>query len=130
MQINVSSGFPWVKNIVRKVLKRFKLNASLSVVITDDRRIRKLNKKYRKLGLATDVLSFEMDGPEEGKYLGDIVVSLETVKRNSQRYEVPIRQELQRVVIHGVLHLLGFDHKTARQARLMRKVESEIIKKL
>lgn len=77
------------------------------MVLVDDEQIRELNRRFRRKDKATDVLSFTMN--EDGN-LGDIAISVETTKRNARRYGVTYRTELKRLVIHGVLHVLGYDH--------------------
>lgn len=103
----------------------------VNIVLCNDDFIRSLNRKYRGKDSATDVLSFsqEEDGEEDffdgldevehpengGKALGDIIISLETAARQSREFEVTEEEELGRLVIHGMLHLLGFDHETSKQ---------------
>lgn len=93
----------------------------LSLLITDDVTIQELNRTYRGKDEPTDVLSFAQsdedsfpDPEGEGGFdvLGDIIISLDTLQRNAEYFTVPFKQELQRVIIHGILHLLGEDHRT------------------
>ena len=79
--------------------------------MVNDRRIRQLNRKFRSKDKPTDVLAFpynELVGPE--KLLGDVIISRETTRRNVKRFKVSYQVELKRLVIHGVLHVLGYDH--------------------
>lgn len=102
------------QNLIKKILRKEKAKGIINLVLVDDPEIRRLNKKFRKKDKATDVLSFEMG--EDG-VLGDIAISEPTTKRNAKRYGVTYRQELKRLVVHGVLHLLGYDHgKEMRRA--------------
>ena len=93
----------------------------MSLVFVDDQEIRKLNKTYRKLDRATDVLSFEI---EAGK-VGEIYIALPTAERNAKRFKVSLQEEIIRLWIHGLLHLLGFDHVRQIDRRVMRKKEEE-----
>ncbi|PLX69847.1 MAG: rRNA maturation RNase YbeY [Denitrovibrio sp.] len=88
-------------------------NCEISLVITDDKRIQKLNKQFRDKDSATDVLSFPMDDePVDGSVmLGDIVISLETAQRQADEAAILLKREIAFLFIHGVLHLLGFDHE-------------------
>jgi len=95
---NVSKDF--LKKIAEKVLKLEKSKLDLSIALVDSSEIRKLNKKYRKKDKATDVLSF-------GDDMNQIVISTDEVKKNGQDF----KKELTRVVIHGILHLLGYEHE-------------------
>lgn len=100
-------------------------HAAVTVVLVDDPFIRKLNHKYRHLDRATDVLSFGMgDEPgSEGETLGDVYVSVDRARDQAERYHVSMDEELHRLVVHGCLHLLGYDHQNASQRKVMREKE-------
>ncbi|MFZ5590607.1 MAG: rRNA maturation RNase YbeY [Bacillota bacterium] len=93
-------------------------DAEVSVVLVDDEYMRDLNFRYRQIDSPTDVLSFAMEEGEEladageGRILGDIVISLPTALRQSMEYGHSLDRELGFLVVHGVLHLLGYDHDT------------------
>lgn len=82
---------------------------SFSVVLVSDRRMRALNRRYRGQPASTDVLSFPA---KNGAYRGDVVIAVETARRQARRLGHPWREELKFLVLHGVLHLLGYDHET------------------
>lgn len=97
----------------------------LSLLLTDDAEIRRLNKTYRSLDQATDVLSFPQDEEavnEKGKtLLGDVVISVETAARQAEEHHLSFNEELILLAIHGILHLLGYDHERSPQdARVMK----------
>lgn len=97
----------------------------LSVLLTDDEGIRELNRDYREKDRPTDVLSFPQDDPV---LLGDIVISIETMVRQADELSVPEGFELARLLVHGLLHLLGYDHvKGGRQAKKMKDKEEELL---
>jgi probable rRNA maturation factor len=108
----------------------------LGVIITDDQSIKSLNKKYRGKNKPTDVLSFSMIEGEiplaESPNLGDLVISLPTAIKQSIAYDVNLYQELLRLMIHGLLHLLGYDHENVskQEARKMQLEEERIYEKL
>ena len=89
-------------------------NQELSVLLANDRRIRTLNKKYRGEDRATDVLSFSQN-EEENKpnshLMGDVVISTVTAKRQAAEHGLTLEEEIVLLLIHGILHLLGFDHE-------------------
>ena len=91
-------------------------NWDISILFCNDSFIRRLNKMYRTIDAPTDVLSFEQgdsyyDAAGECRFnAGDIVISLETLKSNAVFFNVPVDEELKRLLIHGVLHLSGMDH--------------------
>lgn len=102
-------------------------NAELSILLTDNADIQKLNRKYLKKNKPTDVLSFPMDDPY---VLGDIVISVETAKAQAKENGVILNQEMARLLIHGILHLLGFDHEKGRKEALRMKKEEERLMKI
>lgn len=93
-------------------------DCEISVLITDDGRIRELNNTYRGKDTATDVLSFPMseDPFEEGGVLGDIVISMNTAKKQAAEAEIAVEREIAFLFIHGLLHLMGYDHETDEEA--------------
>ena len=103
--------------------------AELSVLLTTDRRIRALNRRWRDIDRATDVLSFPLSTPPgRGLLLGDVVVSLDTALRRAREDGRELREELDRCLAHGLLHLLGFDHRRPAEARRMARKEQELIR--
>jgi len=103
----------------------------LTIVLVDDALIRDLNRRFRKKDRSTDVLAFAMRegrrAPGDERLLGDIVISIETATRQARQHRRSVAAELRTLVIHGVLHLLGYDHeRSAAQARRMRAKEREL----
>ncbi len=105
----------------------------VSILLLDDSGMAELNQKYRGLSRSTDVLSFPMYTPEElekiqPEILGDVVISVETAQRQAASAGCALWEEIARLLIHGVLHLLGFDHeRSASDGRAMRARESRIL---
>jgi probable rRNA maturation factor len=104
----------------------------LSVLVTDDSGIQKLNKEKRGKDSPTDVLSFpviEKDIPEGYKILGEVVISLDTMKKQSREIGHTDKDEFYRLLVHGVLHLLGYDHeKSPYEEKRMQQKEDECLK--
>lgn len=111
----------------------------LHVMVVDDAAMREINRDYRKKDKPTDVLSFPQFTPSEvrgrkktshlsGSYLGDLVISSDTTRAQAKRFGVSVQQELIRLLVHGVLHLCGYDHEKvpAREAQRMRRRERVI----
>jgi probable rRNA maturation factor len=98
----------------------------LTVVLADDAFLRELNKNYRGKDKPTNVLSFE----GEGEYLGDIVLALETIKREAKEQNKRFKDHTTHLLVHGVLHLLGHDHHRKKDAGAMEELEIKILKKL
>ena len=104
----------------------------LEIVFTDDKAIKKFNKKYASSARATDVLSFAIDQREFGrkKFLGEIIISLDTALRNSKIYGADFAEEIVLYIIHGILHLFGYDDGNARDSRKMAGKQKRILDKL
>ena len=110
----------WLNNVepfVNLVLKSFCFDGEeISILFCNDSYIQELNKNYRGIDSATDVLSFENDDEyedDEGKWkcVGDIVISLDTLPVNAEYFEQTEDDELKRLLVHGLLHLNGYDHE-------------------
>lgn len=104
----------------------------LDLHIVGDAAIRTLNRKFRKKNKSTDVLSFPLYEKNQARkgnvFLGDIVISLPCTKRQAKARGVSLEEELIFLIIHGTLHLLGYDHeKTEKEARIMQKMEKKIL---
>lgn len=106
---------------------------SLELHLCEDIEMRSYQKQFRKLDRTTDVLSFpSLESPENhlDGFMGTLIVSLPTVLRNAKRYKKDFKTELTEVFVHGVLHLLGFDHVkvTLKERQRMRAVQKKIMK--
>ena len=104
---------------------------SVSVVICDDSFIRELNGTYRGIHEPTDVLSFSQDTGFQSKdthVAGDVVVSLETMKKNAQTLNTSEKNELKRLLVHGILHLAGMDHEEDATEGGMLDLQERILK--
>ena len=95
----------------------------ISLVLVDENKIKEINRKYRHQNRPTDVLSFEG--------LNEIFICPDVVKKDAKRQKIPYKTELTRVLIHGILHLAGYEHeKNKKEAGKMRKMEDKILKEL
>jgi probable rRNA maturation factor len=100
----------------------------VAVVLSDDARLRDLNRRWRGLDRVTDVLSFGYDDGAGDTVDGDVVVSLERAGAQATRFRVSEGRELARLVVHGALHLAGLDHQGAAERRRMRVREDRILR--
>ena len=127
------------KYIKKKIKKIFKFNSlkrkrfSLTILLTDNSKMKYLNKKFRNKNKITDVLSFPNLEPADLKkkinteiYLGDIALSYEIINRRSK--DSSFNLEFDKMWIHGYLHLLGYDHKKFKDYKVMKKTEDKILK--
>jgi probable rRNA maturation factor len=108
-------------------------DADLTIVLTDDAQLRELNLHWMGVDAATDVLSFPSDqtDPETGsRYLGDILISVPRAASQAAAAGHPVEAEIQLLVAHGVLHLMGHDHAEAKEKSRMWQAQSEILTQL
>jgi probable rRNA maturation factor len=108
--------------------------AELSVVLTDDATIQQLNKAYRATDGPTDVLSFSQAEGEafavpdgETPHLGDVIISVDTARSQAGEFGLPLQDEIAHLLVHGILHLLGYDHEDADDESVMRAHEDAIL---
>ena len=127
-----------VKKAISVVLKEmdFKKKYYVSVLLTNDSGIKKINKQYRKINKPTNVLSFPQNDERlitKKRFkiiLGDIVISLEKIVKESRLQNKKPSDHLAHMVIHSLLHLLGFDHEKSKDFKIMKKKEINILSKL
>lgn len=101
-----------------------KWQATVNIIFVNDNRMRRLNKKHRKMNRPTDVLSFNLDRPEMSDHVfGEVYISCDTARRQAKEYGVTIIEEYLRLACHGLLHLFGYDHKKPADAEKMRTIE-------
>ena len=119
-----------LRKIAASLLRAVKQSrAELSIALVGNREMRPLNAKYRKKNQTTDVLSFSVeDQPVSGgKILGDVVISVEQARRQAKERGKTLKSEMVTLLIHGILHLLGYDHEISpRQARIMFAYERKL----
>ena len=109
------------------------LDSELTIVLTDDSKIQDLNRDFLGLDAPTDVLSFpasETDPETGARYIGDIIISIPYAARSAEKAGHPVEAEVQLLVVHGVLHLLGHDHAEEEEKTQMWKAQSEILESL
>lgn len=122
-----------IKNVLEYALKVEKINnAVFNVIITNNDEIHKLNKTYRNIDRPTDVLSFALeendDIPLENiRFLGDIYISLDKAKEQSREYNHSLLRELAFLSVHGLLHLLGYDHMNKDDEKVMFSLQERIL---
>lgn len=120
------------KWIEATIIKEGKGADTISIIFCSDAYLLDVNKKYLNHDYYTDIITFDYsdDIPEEGIISGDLFISIDTVARNAFTYRVRFAEELQRVIIHGVLHLLGYKDKTVADSLEMRAKEDCYLAKL
>jgi rRNA maturation RNase YbeY len=106
---------------------KFKLN-SLSINFISSKELREINKKYLRHNYATDIITFNYSG-DKNILDGEILISLGDSKLNAQKYKISFSNELARLVIHGILHLLGFDDIKKKDEIIMKRMENKLLNK-
>jgi probable rRNA maturation factor len=142
LQVHVRSvtiGRQRVLSLAQSVLSLIgERSADMSILLVGDRRMRHINRRYRHKDRSTDVLAFafrEAGGPHgfhrDAKHLGDVVISLPTAQRQAKAACRPLEEELVVLLIHGVLHLCGYDHERSKaEALRMARKERQILRSL
>jgi rRNA maturation RNase YbeY len=97
----------------------------LNFVIVSDREMTKLHREYMGLSGPTDVLTFDLTGPQGNELEGDVYICLDQARRQAKHYGVPLNEEVARLAVHGVLHLAGFRDQSVTQKRQMRWMEEQ-----
>ncbi len=115
----------WIKSVIAENHKEL---TTLNFILTSDEELYRINKQYLQHDTYTDIITFPMS--EENVIEGDIFVSIDRIKDNAKNLKVTFENELHRVLIHGVLHLIGYDDKTPELKKEMRKAEDEALEKL
>ena len=147
--LNIEKGQEDWEGIVEKVLKKcfeeeglIDSKLIMTITFTTPEEIRKINKKYRKIDSATDVLSFpmfekaELDEKIKNKdflyedVLGDVIISTDKVKEQAEEYGHSFERELSYMLVHGFYHLMGYDHIEEEDKKIMRPKEEKILNEL
>jgi probable rRNA maturation factor len=99
----------------------------VDVTVVDDPAIRRLNARYLRRRTTTDVLAFDLEAPGPSRLMGEVIVCADTARRQARRVGVSVALELDLLVVHGLLHLAGWDDHEPQEARLMHEREREIL---
>ena len=118
------------KNLLKKWLKDLIVQehgspGQINIVLTSDNNVLELNKKYLSRNYLTDIIAF--DYTENQVIAGDLFISVTRVRENSEKFDVTFKKELKRVLVHGVLHLLGYGDSTQKEKSMMRQMEDRYL---
>ena len=123
-----------LRKAARAALEQQRLQGDLTIVITGNAQLRALNREFRQIDAPTDVLSFATDdqpqASKQTRYLGDVIISFTRAKEQAKAGGHPVEAELQLLVVHGVLHLLGHDHDTRPEKASMWQAQARILKNI
>ncbi len=118
-----------MKKLLARVCRHFHVDGSLTIIITDIRLIKRLNLQFKGRNRSTDVLAFDLAERRSDNYLdGEIYVCLPQVRSQAAAERVRFEEEFERVCLHGLLHLLGYDDKSRQDRKLMWQVQESLLK--
>ena len=123
-----------VEKVLYSAIEKEKLeNVSFNLIIVDNEYIHELNKTYRNIDRETDVITFALEDedtiilPEEERILGDIYISIDKAKSQAAEYGHSLLRELSFLAVHGFYHLLGYDHQTPEEEKIMFQKQEEVL---
>ena len=137
--INIESDYPFPGELLERAAHAAlehegeSVDAELSIVLTDNEHLQELNLNYLGIDAPTDVLSFpasETDPESGARYIGDILISIPRAQSQADAARHPLESEVQLLVVHGTLHLLGYDHAEPEEKSRMWKAQAEILNSL
>ncbi|MCX7846031.1 MAG: rRNA maturation RNase YbeY [Dictyoglomaceae bacterium] len=120
-----------LKKFLKEILRKkgfLPINYDISIVLVDDDKIRELNKRYRNKDKSTDVLSFFLGRDPKGRIIGEIYISIPTAERQSQKNDKSLLDELVFLSLHGLLHILGYDHENLVDKEEMDRETQNLLK--
>ena len=130
--INLDKELKVVKKVLEHGLNKLNIDEAIfNIIIVDNDYIHKLNKEYRNIDRETDVITFALEDDKTFnpsiRVLGDVYISIDKAKSQSEEYEHSLLRELSFLAVHGMLHLLGYDHIKKEEEEVMFKLQEEIL---
>lgn len=132
-EFGYSENYDYLDSLIERVLTREKATDSVfSIIFVDNEKIHELNKQFRGVDRPTDVISFALEDAEEEflstiRVLGDIYISIPKMQEQAKEYGHSEKRELAFLVVHGLLHLLGYDHQTEEEEKVMFQIQEEML---
>ncbi|WCR54019.1 MAG: Endoribonuclease YbeY [Wolbachia endosymbiont of Ctenocephalides orientis wCori] len=123
----------FVLNVINASLKELKIDhykPNISIALAGDNLLHQLNLKFRKMDKPTNVLSFPCEQLPNERDLGDIAISIDTIERESKEYSISILAHIAHMLVHGLLHLLGYDHQEEDEEVIMKELENKVLSSL
>ena len=131
--VGVDFNYDYLDDIINRVLKHEKVkNACFSIILVDSREIQRINKEYRGIDKVTDVISFALEDTPDNmnsdiRILGDIYICIPRMLEQAEDYGHSIKRELSFLTVHGLLHLLGYDHMNKEEEKVMFALQELIL---
>ena len=132
-EFGYSEDYDYLDSLIERVLTQEKATDSVfSIIFVDNEKIHELNKQFRGVDRPTDVISFALEDAEEEflstiRVLGDIYISIPKMQEQAKEYVHGEKRELAFLVVHGLLHLLGYDHQTEEEEKVMFQIQEEML---
>ena len=132
-EFGYSEDYDYLDSLIERVLTQEKATDSVfSIIFVDNEKIHELNKQFRGVDRPTDVISFALEDAEEEflstiRVLGDIYISIPKMQEQAKEYGHSEKRELAFLVVHGLLHLLGYDHQTEEEEKVMFQIQEETL---
>lgn len=131
-EFNYTEDYTYLYELLDLSIKKLKVDGIFSVVFISDEEIHEMNLKYRGIDRPTDVISFALNDSKDEfeckiKVLGDIYISIPRMKEQAKEYGHSEKRELSFLTIHGLLHLLGYDHMTEDEEKVMFNLQKEVL---
>jgi rRNA maturation RNase YbeY len=133
LSVNVHKDFDvdkkFINNIVKELKKELEFEISGIIInLVNSKEIMRINKEYLNHNYSTDILTFDYSELQK-KLNGEIYISIEDAASNTKKYRVKLKEEIMRLVIHGFLHLLGFNDRSQKDKIVMKKLENQLFNK-
>lgn len=130
--VNLESELKVVEKVLKHGLEKLKIDEAIfNIIIVNNDYIHKLNKEYRNIDRETDVITFALEDDKtfnpDIRILGDVYISIDKAKSQSEEYGHSLLRELSFLAVHGMLHLLGYDHMKKEEEEVMFKLQEEIL---
>lgn len=127
---NIATSIPLkkIKQLFGEIYEA-KQPGTVNLIFTDDKHMKQLNRQFRNIDKTTDVLSFniEMNPAEDREVFGEIYISVKVATKQAKEYGATLKEEYLRLICHGFLHLLGYDHMKKKDAAVMQKAENHYL---
>ena len=123
-------NYPWLVSLEKMLQRHYSLRQHISIAGIDARRMRRLNASWRHKDYATDILSFNLAQSPKDELLGELLLCLPVVRRQAKEHGHSFEREMQILIVHGCLHLLGYDHEKVSEAKVMEAREAKLLAKL
>jgi probable rRNA maturation factor len=129
---NICPGIKVKKTLIKEFTRRVLVNegiakAEINIILVNDEYITRLNQKFLNKDTTTDVLSFSLANETNDQIEGEVYTNIEQIMRQAEDYQVTFKEELNRIIIHGLLHLIGFDDLTDEQKKIMTQKEDRYL---